>query len=66
MYKNEFLSGLGLSLTQNVIGSTLGGVTAYQLGVKYSKVGGWGLAGMVVLGALIGSVIQSRIELPKF
>lgn len=66
MYKNQFLSDLGLSITQNAIGSTIGGIGMYQLGTKYIKTDGWKLAGLVVLGVLVGSRIESVITLPRF
>ncbi len=66
MYKNEVLSGIGLSITQNAIGSIVCGVGMYQLSTRHFKISGWKLASMVVLGVVVGSMVESAITLPKF
>jgi hypothetical protein len=65
MYKNEILSGLGLTITQHVIGSTLGGIATYQIGMRHFKLSGGSLVACAIFGALIGGVIQAKIEMPK-
>jgi hypothetical protein len=57
-------------LMNNPIGSLAGGIGAFYLAKKYGKVEKWYyLAGIAVVGALVGSMVQSNISakssLPK-